>query len=169
MLNRMVYDFEDQLDAVFHALADRTRRNMLERLAEHDLGIAELSMSYNMSLVAVSKHVKVLEKAGLIAATKEGRITRCAMQFGPLEPASQQIALYKQFWREEVGQMDKYVQRVKWHQARKSSRRKENRRTNTKVNDNASASGEASGETRVEEQQDNGKSATRPTDIKSPH
>ncbi len=96
----MVNEFEEYLDRIFHALADQTRRHILERLAERDLGIAEIASTYNMSLVAVSKHVKVLEKAGLVLTSKEGRVTRCIMRFEPLEPASQQIEFYKQFWRD---------------------------------------------------------------------
>jgi len=95
----MVYEFETELDRIFHAFADKTRRSILERLAERDHGIAELAAHYEMSLVAVSKHIKVLESAGLVVTVKEGRTTRCIMRFEPLEPASQQLEIYKQFWR----------------------------------------------------------------------
>lgn len=101
-LNRMVNEFEEYLDRIFHALADQTRRHILERLAERDLGIAEIAGTYDMSLVAVSKHIKVLENAGFVLTNKEGRVTRCIMRFEPLEPASQQIEFYKQFWRDQA-------------------------------------------------------------------
>jgi DNA-binding transcriptional ArsR family regulator len=107
----MVYDFEQELNLVFHALSDRTRRNILERLAERSLGIAELAKTYDMSLVAVSKHIQVLEKAGLVTTKKDSRVTTCVMRFEPLEPASQQIELYKQYWRESA--MDLVIERIR--------------------------------------------------------
>lgn len=121
----MVHNDEDALDLVFHALADRTRRDILTRLAAGELNISELALSYDMSLTAVSKHIKVLEKAGLVSTTKEGRVHRCTMQFEPLEAASDQIAYYKQFWERQLDGLDRFVS-----DARK--RRKENKNDRTK-------------------------------------
>jgi DNA-binding transcriptional ArsR family regulator len=118
----MVNEFEDYLDRIFHALADQTRRHILERLAERDLGIAEIAGTYDMSLVAVSKHVKVLERAGLVLTNKEGRVTRCMMRFEPLEPASQQIEFYKQFWRDQP--TNRSTQSGIRQQRKKTSRRR---------------------------------------------
>jgi len=98
----MVYDHEDVLDLVFHALSDRTRRDILKRLALEDMGIGQLSSTYDMTLAAVSKHVKVLEKAGLVTTSKQGRVHRCVMRFEPLEAASAQIAFYTRFWLDEM-------------------------------------------------------------------
>src|SRR5205085_639364 len=91
ILNHMVDNDDESLDLVFHALADKTRRDILNRLATGELIISELAQSYDMSLTAVSKHIKVLEKAGLLTTTKEGRVHRCTMQFEPLQAASDQI------------------------------------------------------------------------------
>ncbi len=108
----MVNNREAVLDLAFHALADRTRRDILKRLAQGELSISQLAETYDMSLVAVSKHVKVLEKAGLVAATKEGRVHRCAMRFEPLAAASEQISFYMQFWSRQLEGLDLYVQGV---------------------------------------------------------
>jgi DNA-binding transcriptional ArsR family regulator len=108
----MVNNQESLLDLAFHALADRTRRDILKRLAEGELSISQLAQTYDMSLVAVSKHIKVLEKAGLVTASKEGRVTRCTMRFETLATASDQIAFYMQFWRQQLEGLDQYVQGV---------------------------------------------------------
>jgi DNA-binding transcriptional ArsR family regulator len=108
----MVNNREAVLDLAFHALADRTRRDILKRLAKSELSIARLAETYDMSLVAVSKHVRVLEKAGLITATKEGRAYRCVMQFENLVAASEEISFYMQFWTQQMEGLDKYVQDV---------------------------------------------------------
>src|SRR5277367_5910593 len=98
----MVNNREAVLDLTFHALADKTRRDMLKRLAKGDLSISQLAETYDMSLVAVSKHIKVLEKAGLVSATKEGRVNRCAMRFETLAAAADQISFYMQFWSQQL-------------------------------------------------------------------
>jgi DNA-binding transcriptional ArsR family regulator len=108
----MVNNREAALDLVFHALADTTRRDILKRLAQEDLSISRLAETYDMSLVAVSKHVKVLEKAGLVATTKEGRVYRCVMRFEPLVAASDQISFYMRFWNQQLEGLDQYIQGV---------------------------------------------------------
>jgi DNA-binding transcriptional ArsR family regulator len=113
ILNHMVHNSNSDLDAIFHALADKTRRDILARLAKGEQIISELARTYDMSLTAVSKHIKVLEKAGLVITTKEGRVHRCTMQFEPLEVASKQIDFYKQFWTQQLDVLDQYVQDLK--------------------------------------------------------
>jgi DNA-binding transcriptional ArsR family regulator len=113
ILNHMVHNSNSDLDAIFHALADKTRRDILARLAKGEQIISELARTYDMSLTAVSKHIKVLEKAGLVITTKEGRVHRCIMQFEPLEVASKQIDFYKQFWTQQLDALDQYVQDLK--------------------------------------------------------
>lgn len=108
----MVYDHEDVLDLAFHALSDRTRRDILKRLVMGEMGISQLSSTYDMTLAAVSKHVKVLEKAGLVTTSKEGRVHRCVMRFEPLEAASAQIEFYTRFWQNQLDNMDQYIQHV---------------------------------------------------------
>lgn len=110
----MVYRLnDDELDLVFHALADRTRRHILARLAHEELVISELARTYDITLVAVSKHIKVLERAQLVVTNKEGRVHRCTMRFEPLEKASRQIDFYKKFWTKQLDGLDRYVQQVK--------------------------------------------------------
>jgi len=121
----MVNNREAVLDLTFHALADRTRRDILKRLADGELSISELAQTYDMSLVAVSKHIKVLEKAGLLASTKEGRVHRCVMRFEPLAAASEQISFYMQFWNQQLEGLDQYVQGV-MENKKSQSRRKKN-------------------------------------------
>jgi len=108
----MVYNRETALDLTFHALADKTRRDILKRLAHGDLPISRLAETYDMSLVAVSKHIKVLEKAGLVSASKEGRVYRCEMRWESLAAASEQIAFYMQFWNQQMEGLDQYVQGI---------------------------------------------------------
>lgn len=121
----MVNNRETVLDLAFHALADRTRRDILKRLAKGEMSISHLAQTYDMSLVAVSKHVRVLEKAGLVVATKEGRVNRCTMRFEPLIAASNQIAFYMQFWSQQMEGLDQYVQGVMESKKAQSKRKKE--------------------------------------------
>lgn len=90
------------MDAVFHALAHEARREMLERLAERDLTVGELAKPLTMSLAAASKHVKVLERAGLVRRTVQGRRHVCRLEPGPLAPASAWLRFYEQFWNERL-------------------------------------------------------------------
>src|SRR5689334_2006771 len=108
----MVYDREAQLDLIFQALSDKTRRHMLSRLGRNNLGISELASTYKMTLPAVSKHVRVLERAGLVSTTKEGRIFRCALRFEPFEIAARQIDFYKKFWNSQLDGLESYVRNV---------------------------------------------------------
>jgi DNA-binding transcriptional ArsR family regulator len=112
ILNRMVNDREQALDAIFHALADRTRRDILSRLAEGDLSISELADAYDMSLVAVSKHIKVLERAELVETTREGRLRKCQMQFQPLQDVQQQLDFYMSFWSRQLDGLNGFVREV---------------------------------------------------------
>ena len=94
----MVKYSEVSLDAVFSALADPTRRAILGRLIEGDVPVGELAEPFDMSLPAVSKHLRVLERAGLLVQEKDGRIRRCHLNAGPLQEAEAWISHYRQFW-----------------------------------------------------------------------
>ncbi|MCH8544231.1 MAG: metalloregulator ArsR/SmtB family transcription factor [Alcanivorax sp.] len=91
------------LDQVFHALADPTRRAMLQRLAEGELRIGELAAPYAMSLAAASKHVRVLEQAGLVQRRVAGRTHVCRIEAQPLQQAQAWIQYYSRFW---AGRLD---------------------------------------------------------------
>ncbi|NJL72469.1 MAG: helix-turn-helix transcriptional regulator [Candidatus Competibacteraceae bacterium] len=88
----------EQLDGVFHALADPTRRAMLRRLAGAPRSVGDLAAPFSMSLAAASKHVKVLERAGLVRRTVTGRTHWCRLESGPLAEAQAWIHFYEQFW-----------------------------------------------------------------------
>ncbi len=87
-----------RLDAVFHALGDATRRGMLRNLAEGERTVGDLAAPYSMSLAAASKHVKALEKAGLVRRRVVGRTHFCRIEAQPLAEAHAWIAAYEKFW-----------------------------------------------------------------------
>lgn len=87
-----------RLDAIFHALGDATRRRMLRDLSGGQRSVGELAAPYAMSLAAASKHIKALEKAGLVRRTVRGRTHLCALEPRPLEDAHGWIAFYERFW-----------------------------------------------------------------------
>tara|TARA_R110000868_G_scaffold190862_1_gene434796 strand:- start:99394 stop:99681 length:288 start_codon:yes stop_codon:yes gene_type:complete len=78
------YDKKIDMNRIFHALSDATRRSILRRIKEEEFSVSELAEPYDMSLAAVSKHLKVLEKAGLIERTKQGKIHWCGLVVAPL-------------------------------------------------------------------------------------
>lgn len=88
-----------QLDETFFALSDPTRRAMLERLRQGDCTVAELAHPFSMSPPAISKHLRVLERAGLLIQRREGRVRRCHLTALPLEEASEWLAQYPRFWQ----------------------------------------------------------------------
>jgi DNA-binding transcriptional ArsR family regulator len=89
---------ERQLDAVFHALADPTRRAMLQRLADAPMSVGELAQPHRMSLAAASKHIKSLERAGLVRRQVQGRIHVCRLEPTPLAGAHDWLGFYQRFW-----------------------------------------------------------------------
>lgn len=93
-----MYSGEEQLDRVFAALGDRTRRALLQRLATGPAGVSELARPFDMSLPAVSKHLGVLENAGLVARKKDGRVQRCSLTAAPLRDAKTWLTWYDAFW-----------------------------------------------------------------------
>ena len=94
----MVLQYTHDLDAVFHALADATRRAMLHQLSSGAKNISELAEPFDMSFPAVSKHIRVLEKAGLISRKVEGRSHICQLEPTPLASADEWLSFYKGFW-----------------------------------------------------------------------
>lgn len=102
-------DPTQQLDSVFSALADPTRRAMLQRLSEKDMSVAELAEPFAMSKPAISKHLKVLEKAGLLRREVLGRVHRCQLQLQPLSQAAQWLSFYERFWNAKLDALDQYL------------------------------------------------------------
>jgi DNA-binding transcriptional ArsR family regulator len=102
----MVEKNPDALSAVFRALSDPTRRRMLRRLARGERSVGELAKPFRMSLAAASKHVKVLERAGLVRRTVRGRTHHCRLEAGRLARAQRWIAFYQRFWSERLDALD---------------------------------------------------------------
>jgi DNA-binding transcriptional ArsR family regulator len=96
----------EPLDDVFHALADPTRRAMLRALAEGERNIGELSAPFGMTLAGASKHVKVLEAAGLLRRRIEGRVHFCEIRAEPLAAADSWIRFYESFWVDRLEALD---------------------------------------------------------------
>jgi DNA-binding transcriptional ArsR family regulator len=94
------------LDAVFHALSDRTRRAMLGRLAQRERTIGELATPFSMSLAGASKHVKVLERAGLVTRMIRGRTHYCRLRATRLQEAEAWLKRYERFWNENLDQLE---------------------------------------------------------------
>ena len=96
----------EQLDHVFHALADPTRRALLRSLVDRDQSISELARPFDMSLEAVSKHVKVLERAGLVRRTVEGRTHICRLDAEPMHGGLEWIRHYEQYWNRKLDALE---------------------------------------------------------------
>jgi len=94
------------LDATFAALADPTRRAILARLASGETSVTDLAAPFDMSLAAVSKHLKVLERAGLIARGREAQWRPCRLEAAPLEDASQWIGQYRRMWEQRLDRLE---------------------------------------------------------------
>lgn len=109
----MVKYNDSQLDKVFHALSDSTRRAILARLATGDALVTEIAEPFDMSLPAISKHLGVLEKAGLLQRHKDGRIRRCELNAAPLETASDWIRFYRGFWEAQLDSLNRYLDKNK--------------------------------------------------------
>ncbi|RYD96266.1 MAG: ArsR family transcriptional regulator [Sphingomonadales bacterium] len=103
MLNHMV---EQRLDATFRALADPTRRGMLAQLARGEQSIGALAEPFAMSFAGASKHLKVLEDAGLVARRKAGRSHLCSLRAGPLGEADQWLRQWEQFWNGRLDRLE---------------------------------------------------------------
>src|SRR5437867_708969 len=111
IVNRMVY-YSTALDATFASLADPTRRSILTRLAEGERSISDLASRFDMSLPAVSKHVRVLQRAGLAAVRRDGRVRRATLVAAPMRDAAEWIARYRRFWEHQLGLLAAYVERA---------------------------------------------------------
>ena len=105
----MTVSADERLDLVFGALADRTRRRLLAQLTTAPASITELARPHDMSLPAVSKHVRVLERAGLIRREIDGRVHRCALDAAAMRAADDWIARYRAFWEHTLDSLADYV------------------------------------------------------------
>jgi DNA-binding transcriptional ArsR family regulator len=128
LLNHMVQQHisQDRLDATFSALADPTRRAILARLASGETSVSELAQPFEMSMPAISKHLKVLQRAGLIERGREAQWRPCRLSAGPLKDASDWLDRYRRFWEESLDRLDVYLRELQKRKAQKKER--ENRR-----------------------------------------
>jgi DNA-binding transcriptional ArsR family regulator len=102
----------DQLSSTFAALADPTRRAILARLSLGETSVTELAEPFEMSMPAVSKHLKVLERAGLISRGREAQWRPCRLDAGPLKDAASWIEEYRRFWSAHVDALERHLDRV---------------------------------------------------------
>src|SRR5437867_4909471 len=102
----------DRLSTTFAALADPTRRAILARLAAGAAAVTELAAPFAMSLPAISKHLKVLERAGLIARGREAQWRPCRLQAGPLKDADDWLERYRRHWEQSFDRLDSYLQEL---------------------------------------------------------
>jgi DNA-binding transcriptional ArsR family regulator len=107
----MVTIASDALDRVFGALADPTRRAIMERLATEEVTVGALAEPFAMSRPAVSKHLDVLERAGLVHRVADGRVNRCRFDGGPLREAVDWIERYRRYWEGQLDALALYFQR----------------------------------------------------------
>src|SRR3979409_1278193 len=105
----MVKYEEPVLDRVFAALADPTRRGVLDRLSGGSLGVSEPAAPHGMSLPGFMKHLRVLEEAGLIAREKEGRVVSCELSAQPMKNASAWMSRYEKFWSDKLDSLARYL------------------------------------------------------------
>jgi len=116
MLNVMVKSHP--LDATFRALSDPTRRAIVERLTGGDASVGELAEPFEMSLPAISKHLTVLERAGLVERIKEGRTRRCRLIDEPMREALEWIASYGRFWEGQLDSLERFLAESKGRRGR---------------------------------------------------
>ena len=109
MFNRMVEQNSERLDAVFQALADPTRRAMLQELATGERSIGQLAAPHRMSFAGASKHVKALERAGLVRRTVRGRSHICRLSPEPLADANDWLRFYRRFWGQRLGALEQML------------------------------------------------------------
>src|SRR5512137_65911 len=102
----------DRLSSTFAALADPTRRAILARLISGEASVTQLAEPFEMSMPAISKHLKVLERAGLIARSREAQWRPCRLHAGPLKDVADWVAHYRRFWTESFDRLDDYLRVV---------------------------------------------------------
>ncbi|MCH8870201.1 MAG: metalloregulator ArsR/SmtB family transcription factor [Chloroflexi bacterium] len=100
---------DDDLNLVFSALSDPTRRSILERLSRGEASVGELAEPFDMSLPAISKHLGVLEHAGLLSRERDGRFFRCLLHAEPMRNAALWMERYRRFWSQQFDALEAYL------------------------------------------------------------
>ena len=117
----------DRLDTTFAALADPTRRAILARLASGETSVLEIAKPFDMSLPAVSKHLKVLERAGLIERGREAQWRPCKLQANPLKDVADWVEVYRRHWEQSFDKLERYLKELQRRNKVQHIQRKENR------------------------------------------
>lgn len=119
---------QDHLSATFAALADPTRRAILAKLAAGEASVTKLAQPFEMSMPAISKHLKVLERAGLIARGREAQWRPCRLEAGPLKDASKWLDHYRKFWEQSFDRLEDYLREVQAQEGTAKEEKKNGRR-----------------------------------------
>jgi DNA-binding transcriptional ArsR family regulator len=112
------------LDSTFAALADPTRRAILARLAQGEASVLELAEPFDMSLPAISKHLKVLERAGLISRGRDAQRRPCRLEAAPLKAVADWTESYRRFWEESFDRLEDYLQKLQEHETKQGRKKK---------------------------------------------
>jgi DNA-binding transcriptional ArsR family regulator len=120
--NHMVKSNAARLDSVFHALSDSTRRSILRDITAREKTVGEIAKPYRISLAAVSKHLKVLESAELIARERRGSFQIVRLNPAPLRPAEEWLAYYQKFWERQLDALQHFLEGEEDERARSSAR-----------------------------------------------
>jgi len=119
----------DQLSTTFSALADPTRRAILSRLATGEASVTELAEPFEMSMPAVSKHLKVLERAGLIARGRDAQWRPCRLRAEPLREVSDWVERYRAMWEQRLDRLDDYLRELQSNEKRTDASPRGNRKS----------------------------------------
>lgn len=114
----------DHLSTTFAALADPTRRAILARLAAGEASVTELAQPFDITLPAITKHLKVLERAGLITRGREAQWRPCRLEAMPLREAADWVEQYRQFWEQSLDRLDAYLQDLQAKEKRHGPKKK---------------------------------------------
>ncbi|MBZ0207964.1 MAG: metalloregulator ArsR/SmtB family transcription factor [Flavobacteriales bacterium] len=114
----------DRLSSTFQALADPTRRAILARLSQGEASVTELAAPFSMSMPAISKHLKVLERASLISRGKEAQWRPCKLEAAPLEAASDWVEQYRAMWEARFDRLDAYLKEVQEKEVKPTTRKR---------------------------------------------
>jgi DNA-binding transcriptional ArsR family regulator len=112
----------DRLSVIFSALADPTRRAILARLGSGEASVTELAEPFAMSMPAISKHLKVLERAGLIARGRQAQWRPCRLEAGALKDVADWVEHYRQFWDESFDRLDEFLQQLQLEEGKHGQR-----------------------------------------------
>jgi DNA-binding transcriptional ArsR family regulator len=120
----MAVEQPDHLSTTFAALADPTRRAILARLLAGECSVTDLAEPFDMSMPAVSKHLQVLERAGLIARRREAQWRHCRIEGGPLKEVAEWAERYRHVWEARLDRLDTYLKRINTKEGQRHGRRK---------------------------------------------